>query len=242
MIPDAGSAHGITVGAEFRVYQEQDFGNLLGVVVAMELSPFSTILDARESRFALEKDGVALQNFVGIEEHVRIHVADKKLKGLVGKMDPSQRIIRLVDRAHEADFGMGIENGKVVFHIFDPDVTKYGLTRMPLTLEPTLDDLSPVIRAAAHFYWHRRRTPQTSRTRLADFVEIEVTELRHNGTYDDSFEPVLAPTNWKRGKDFSLQIKSGNETIYGWKIINKSKVPLYPALFYFDNSDWSISK
>ena len=79
---------------------------------------------------------------------------------------------------------------------------------------------------------------------LANYVEIEVAEMEHDGiTYDDDLEPVLSPTRvgWKGGKDFDLQIIDSG-TIYGWKIINNSSVALYPALFYFDNSDWSISE
>ena len=29
---------------------------------------------------------------------------------------------------------------------------------------------------------------------LANYVEIEVAEMEHDGTYDDNFDPVLSPT------------------------------------------------
>ena len=241
-MPNVGQAHGMTMEAQFEVYQDQDSRQLLGTVVVCELNEFSTTLHTMGSKFVLEGDGVALQTCAGID--VRIHVADKGLEALVRQLDPLQRMIRLVDRDHEAEFGMALENGKVVFNIFDSDVTKYGLTRMPFTLEPTLDVLSPVIRAAVHFYWHRRRTPPRTSgaaSGLAKFVQVELTELEEDGTYYDNLEPVYRPTDWKRGKDFDLQIKDEG-TIYGWNIINNCSQPLYLALFYFDNSDWTISK
>ena len=243
-MPDAGEAAGITVGAEFEVYQDQAYDHLLGTVVAAKLSAFSTTLYAKGSRFALERDGVALKSRAGTEERVRIHVADESLKDLVKKIDPNQRIVQLVERDHGADFGITLENGKVVFDIYDSDVTKYGLTRMPYTLEPTLEAISPVIRAAAHFYWHRRRTLQTGQRGLARKVEIEVAELELESVeYDDDLNPVYtcgltASGDWKGGKVFDLK----TETAYGWRIINNYAVSLYPALFYFDNSDWSISE
>ena len=250
VMPHAGSARGIRLGAEFEVYQDQDSSHLLGIVVASELKPFSTTLYAKEPRFALEGDGVALQTSAGTEEYVlRIHVPDEVLKALVKEMertDPSHGIIQLVEQ-DQAEFGMALEDGKVVFNIFDPLVTKYGLTRMPFSLEPTLEAISPVLRAADHFYWHLRRTPRVennTKIGLANYVEIEVAEIEHDGiTYNDVLEPVFSPieADWKRGKVFDLQIDDSG-TIYGWKIINKSKVNLYPALFYFDNSDWSISE
>ena len=244
---DAGEVAGITVGAEFEVYQDQNFAsvNLLGTVIVRELSAFSTTLYAKESRIALERDGVALKSRTGKSERVRIHVVNGSLKKLVNKIDPNWRIIQLVER-DQADFGMALEKGKVVFNIFDSGVTQEGLTRMPYILEPTVEAISPVIRAAAHFYWHLRRTPQTDRGLLAKKVnlKIEVTELKlEKVEYDDEFKPVgiyISGDSKGAGKDFRFDLQTGK--IYGWKIINNSKTPLYPALFYFDHSDWSISE
>ena len=245
-MPDAGEAAGITVGAEFEVYasDDQNFGQLLGTVVARKLSAFSTTLYAKESKIALERDGVALKSRLGTEERVRIHVADEGLKNLVKKLDPNQRTIQLVEQ-NRADFGMALENGKVVIDIYDSNVTKYGLTRMPYTLEPNLGAISPVIRPAVHFYWHRRRTLKTGRRGLAKRIEVKVTELKlENARIEyDELKPVVVygPTtraDWKGGKEFDLRA----ETLYGWRIVNNCNMPLYPALFYFDNSDWSISE
>ena len=242
MMPEAGETAGITVGTEFEVYQDRNSVHLLGTVVAHELSASSTTLYAKGSRFALERDGVALKSRTGTEERVRIHVEDGNLKSLVKKADQNRRIIQLVER-DRADFGMALENGKVVFNIYDSEVTVYGLTRMPYLIEPTVEAISPVLRAAAHFYWHRRRTLKSGRGQLAEKVKIEATELKlERVEYDDELKPVgvYGPTSSRRkgGKVFDLQIGK----TYGWKIINNCKMPLYPALFYFDNSDWSISE
>jgi hypothetical protein len=248
-MPDAGEAAGITIGAEFEVYQDQNSGHLLGTVVVCELSAFSTTLYAKESRFALERDGVALKSRAGTEERVRIHVADGSLKNFVKKIDPNQRIIQLVERDHGAEFGIALEKGRVVFNIYDSDVTRYGLTRMPCALEPTLEAISPVIHAAARFYWHRRRTLQTRLRGLAKKVVIKMKELMLEIIEEDDelVKPVCididrpnASDDWRGGQDFDVQLETG--TLYGWKITNYWNVPLYPALFYFDNSDWSISE
>ena len=238
---DVGEAAGITMGAEFEVYQDQNSGDLLGIVVARELSAFSTTLYPKEprTRFALGQDGVALKSRAGTEERLRIHVGDDNLKDLVKKIDPNQ--VQLVERDQRAEFGMALEDGKVVFNIYDSDVTKHGLTRMPHSLEPTLEVISPVIRGAAHFYWHLRRTPPQTNRGLAKNVEIEVNELEED--FDEELNSFYNPTttpsgDWKFGKDFNLH----TETTYGWTIINKWALPLYPALFFFDASDWSISE
>ena len=242
---DEGEAAGITMGAEFEVYQDQNSAHLLGTVVACELNAFSTTLYAKESRFALDGDGVALKSHAGTEEQVQVYVADESLKDIVKKIYPDQKIVQLVERDHGAEFGMALENGKVVFDIYDSDVTRYGLNRMPHILEPTLEAISPVIRAAAHFYWHRRRTLKKGRGQ-AGKVKIEVMELQLESVeYDDDLNHVVVydPTDshgcdQKGGREFDLR----TETTYGWKIINNCAMSLYPALFYFDNSDWSISE
>ena len=244
-VMDAGEAAGISVGAEFEVYKDQNSGHMLGTVVVRDLSAFFTILCAKESKIALERDGVVLKSRAGTREQLRIHVADGNLKSLIKKIDLNQRlgIVQLVER-DRADFGMALEKGKVVFNIYDSDVTMHGLTRMPYILEPTLESISPVLRAASHFYWHRRRTMQTGRRGLAKKVEVKVTELKLERIEDDDeLKPVFVygPTSsgdWKGGKVFDLQ----TGTSYGWNIINNCDVPLYPALFYFDSSDWSISE
>jgi hypothetical protein len=187
-----------------------------------------------------------------------IYVADEKLKAFVKQIertDPLHSIIQPVEK-DQAEFGMAVKGGQVVFDILDPLVTKYGLTHMPYSLEisdgPDSDAimitrLTHVLRAADHFYWHLRRSPRVEGDTgkgLADFVEIEVAEMEHDGiSYDDDLEPILSPTKagWTSGKDFDLRVEDRG-TIHGWKIINNSNVDLYPALFYFDNSDWSISE
>jgi len=106
------------LGAEFKVYQDVE---LLGIVVG-NLGLFSTTLYAREPRFTLEGDGVALQISAGTEDHVlRIHVADELLQALakrIERTDPCHRIIQLVER-DQAQFGMALEDRRVVFDIFD---------------------------------------------------------------------------------------------------------------------------
>ena len=265
-MPGVGTARGISLGAEFEVYQDQD-SQSLGIVFASKVEPLSTTLsrysnELEESKFVLKGDGVARQISVGSEEsHVlRVYVADKKLKALVKKIertDPLHRIIQPVAK-DQAEFGMAVEGRQVVFDIFDPLVTKYGLTRMPHRIEisdgPDSDAtlitrLAHVLRAADHFYWHLRRTPgaeSDSETGpgLTNFVEIAVADMEQDSdSYDEFLRPILSPieASWKSGKAFDLQVDDRG-TVHGWKITNNTARELYPALFYFDNSDWSISE
>ena len=97
-MPDAGEAAGISKGAEFEVYQDQNFGNFLSTVVAHKLSAFSASLSAKESIFDLVGDGVAVKSRPGMEERVQIHIADSdgSFMDLVKKIDLNQ--IQLLER------------------------------------------------------------------------------------------------------------------------------------------------
>ena len=60
------------MGAEFKVYQHQDSGDLLGTVVARDVTAFSTTLYAQEPGFALEQDGVAVKFCAGAEDSEQV--------------------------------------------------------------------------------------------------------------------------------------------------------------------------
>jgi hypothetical protein len=84
---------------------------------------------------------------------------------------------------------------------------------------------------------------KNSKKGLTDHVEIAVAVMEHDDdSYDKFLQPIFSPieASWKSGKAFVLPVDDKG-TAYGWKIINESVLDLYPALFYFDNSDWSIT-
>ena len=116
---------------------------------------------------------------------------------------------------------------------------------MPYIPEPTLETIYHlVIRTAAHFYWHLRRTGVAPGKK----VEFEMTEVKpgpadDRDDWDGYFWRVFCPIDWKSEKPFELQIKDSDpKAMFAWKITNNWNVPLYPSLFYFDNSNLSISE
>ena len=151
---------------------------------------------------------------MGTEEQARIHVADNGLNNLVKNRASTYRFIQQFKRDfaeldivngnrvkniasssteifiqpfkrdHTPEFGIALENGKDVSNIYDPDVTKNGLTRYMPNI---------------YLNWHR--TLQTGQRGLA---KTEMTELEKDRESDD--------------------------------------VPLYSALFCYDNSNWSIGE
>lgn len=72
-------------------------------------------------------------------------------------------------------------------------------------------------------------------------------ELSETSEYDAMLMPKLGPstenliTQDAQSRNM-VDIVVEEETLYGQKIRNTSQHALYPYLFYFDNSDFSISK
>ncbi|KAH7921890.1 hypothetical protein BV22DRAFT_1131900 [Leucogyrophana mollusca] len=249
---EAGEAHGLSVSAQFAVYKDRDsFLNdspSLGTVIARELAPFATTLDAspKESAFEVGDKAIAIQTKAGAEEDLRIHVAmDEKLvvvfQALSKEMqrtDPARRSILLVENGAELD--IGLEGGRLVFNVLHAETRTLGVTRLWKSVEPTVDAVTPVISAAAHYFWHLRR--KSAKQILQKMVKVEFFEVAQS---DEEFDAFLQPVVRRVGKNLitnnviDLQVKDGAK--YGMEITNSLKVPLYVSLFYFDSSALEIT-
>jgi hypothetical protein len=249
---EAGTAHGITGGAIFALYTNRNHTPAQVPVATLKASSINgstTILVPLpgSARPDIKKQAFALLIKAGEDESFRLHVEpNEKLKAILDEVAEEREIyhpmepkILFVER-EKAELEIATDDEKLVFNIMDPLVREQGLCRLYGTSPLTLQDLGPVVRKAAHYFWHLRRTGNAKR--LQDVVDIELRRLEEvDEEYDDMFNPVRRPYGPNLIKDGVIDIVIETEAIYGIKIINKSKVPLYPSLFYFDNSDLSIS-
>lgn len=251
---EAGVAHGITKGATFNVYKDRDCvtgGTPLATLTATELpGPFSTPLSGDISKIG--KRAVALQTGAGAEEDLLIQLAlDPKLESVFialaeeikGNKTGQQQIgIVKEDQIGSAHLGIASENDKIVFNILNPLVTKYGLKRIPFQLNPVVDDIRRVFRAAGHFNWHLRRNGESQF--LRNNVHFEFTRLRDSDEAeadDDDDGTGFTPEGPNLIEEGVIDIVVDEDDMYGMKIINTSSRPLYVSVFYFDNSDLSIT-
>lgn len=248
---DAGAVHGITDGAEFTIYRSQDSPletSLLGTLVVLETREFDTTLDVPRgaTRFALPQPAFALLTKQGTQGDLRVHVAiDDKLTGIFDTIvlevqctDSHQRGIILVDK-DSAELDIMLEDGNVIFNLLNPLVTQFGLTRIPFHVNPNFGDIYPVICASAHYYWHLGHTSKKSA--FQNRVRIEFTQVKKLDEFDDDFNPVIRPDGPNLNRDGVIDLIVDDTTMYGVKIVNDTGLALYPSLFYFDNSDLSIS-
>lgn len=117
--------------------------------------------------------------------------------------------------------------------------------RLPFTTQPDFDHLSPVLLAAIHWYYHLLRKPARRSLTGAGKITVEFTELEEVLDEMDMLERLEpSPSNListTSGGQGVVDILVNPEKLYGQKIKNASDHDIYPHLFYFSNSDFSIS-
>jgi hypothetical protein len=247
---DAGAAHGVTEGAIFEVYKDKHAYSTTGPLGTMKASapgPFSTALDfsPTDRMFSIEGQAFALQIRAGKQEDLALYVPlDQNLlpvfQAIATEMqvNAQRQINMLTDedlkQGKKPDLGIAFKDGYVVFDIKDPNVTVHGLHRMPQRVLPDIEEVTPVISAAAHYYWHLRRVG--SAQFIKNTVEVEFTKLL------DGDALTRRPDGPNLIKAGVVNLVVDEDDIYGMKITNNGEVPLYASVFYFDNSDWSISR
>jgi hypothetical protein len=245
---DAGAAHGITEGAIFEVYKNKHaYSNTapLGTITASAPGPFSTVLNfsPTDRQFSIEDQAYALQIRAGKQEDLTLYVPlDQNLLPVFHaiatemQVNAQRQINMLTDedlkQGKKPDLGIAFEKPHIVFDIKDPNVTVHGLKRMPQRVLPDIDEVTGIISAAAHYYWHLRRVGDAKY--IKSTVEIEFTKLSDGGTL------TRKPDGPNLIKGGVVDIVVDEDDIYGMKITNYGADPLYASVFYFDNSDWSI--
>ena len=244
---EAGAAHGITDGTQFSVFKDrlrESKGTQLGIIVARQTDSFTTMLDViSDASVLLPEEGYALQTHVGItdSEGLRLPVYMNVPPSLIEilKQTASQEFL-LVEK-EKAELSFTLEQEGVVINILDSFVAALGLTRMPFYIEPNADAMSNFIHAAAHFYFFLRRKSKTHA--LHGKIDIVFTEVvQSDEEYDDYLQPLIQPIGPNLNREHIVDLQVQNDKMYGIKITNNSDVALYPSLFFFDNSDLSISK
>lgn len=158
---------------------------------------------------------------------------------------PGKRQIHPVLEREKARLGLSIvddeKEEKIAFDILDPRLMAYGLMRMPHMVNNDPREIIPVLHGAAHFYLHLNRKAKDA---LVDtYIKIECkTLVPTNEIHHNSKEAILKPTGNNHIHSNVIDIVSSNQTMYGFRITNKSGRDLYLNLFYFNNNDFSIGK
>ncbi|KAF9070084.1 caspase domain-containing protein [Rhodocollybia butyracea] len=249
---EGGEAHGITTGAEFALYEDDKMEKSLGTVTVASCAAFSSVCVPKDLGPSLPTRAFAKLIRVGdcFDVRLLIPMHDDFLRPIrrvaleMESGEEGKKRFCMVDRMDESpDLIFTLENRHIYFEIGDRVCREYGVKRMstslPLPIQgPTMDTISRMLLSSADFYWHLRRSNREHI--LSSSGKVTVNCVRLIKSLDDTFIPD------SQGADFNVNgviaVNVDERFEYGFKINNKSNVPLYAALFFFDIDDLSITE
>jgi hypothetical protein len=248
---EAGLVAGVSKGAEFTIYANSDrsFENPLGILIVDKLGPFSANLNLPPGApyFTLGQPSIALQTKIGQRKDLQLYVPSNDDFG--AGYDALSKLlewnclesINFVDNPEDADFELAMKNQHIIFLYRDKRITQYGLTQLYANVISTPEELAPVLKSAAYFYWKLNRTnnnPEINNSVQVELHRLLPPKIQTLKDISESLVPI-GPNLYKDGimnvvADTNLNIP------YGFKLTNNTPHDLYPYLFYFDLSDLSV--
>jgi hypothetical protein len=246
----------VCADTEFTVYANH--GGLLeepslGVLVPVKVRPFQTVMrPLSEPGPSLDKAALAVQTRAGALEELKVFIPLEEplipvFKAALLQMKTlthDRHRITLVDDRSAAHFAIERENDEIDFIILDERVTAHGLTKCAYKVKANADDLIPVLQGAAHYHYHLNRSYLNSEN-IEKRIKVEFFKLEFSDQFDEGTLRLLRrPSGETLLKDgiVTVPIRDGIDDVFGIRITNTSRKDLYPSIFYFDNSELSISE
>ena len=248
---DAGTAHGITVGSKMWIWRDLESYYL------HEDNPIAEVFiyDANLYNSTAKAPQILLHGSSFVARHVssrdrpelRIHVHDeasgRMFRDAVTR-EPTDNVMKsmnIVLSPIKTEASVVISTGRqgIYFDFIDSEINRRGLKRLPHTAPANVIDLQRVIHAIAHHLYHLRfpKIPEDSAAAFfASRVSIEVFKAK---VYLDDPPSIIGENLNMNGKGIDLEMDGSPQVIV---IRNDTNCDIYPALFYFESIDLSISQ
>ncbi|KAF8594923.1 hypothetical protein BDV93DRAFT_564909 [Ceratobasidium sp. AG-I] len=257
---DAGAAHGVTVGSTFQLHStnifELDNNPALGLARVTEVDFLTSQLtlvaplqpDTSNPQTSppvvsnIHLSRYALQIGVGSEDALRIYCTEAVSRlfennpdwGNAFKSTEATNCPLVCSEQDAAHMIVSVnEKGRVTFETRNQITNKLGLSVLPYTVQAVVEDVLLVLRAAAKWAWHAKRTPIKPSKR--GNVEIELWRVIAG---DNPDEYQVAKVYQTESGNFNITCKETD--CFAFQLVNKIDAPIYPYLFYFDAAEQSI--
>jgi hypothetical protein len=162
---------------------------------------------------------------------------DKAWLETVFPPDEQNIFVKLVDDADAAALRLLVANGQVHFERNDPMINPHIGFRFPHVVDQgKIPEIREIVRCAMHFTYHLTRPGADDFKGV--WMELRILEAVES----DDFDLTLTPVGKNLIEDEPATIVVDEAARLGMTIHNRTDVPLYPYLFYFDPSDLTISK
>jgi hypothetical protein len=246
---EAGEAHGIMIGAEFRAYSSSDklLKHPLGTFVVQELSPFTSGMSTTSNTLQGQQLS-AIQTKVGQVERLYVHIpADDPFRVYYHSVRASSianlQSVFLVNRSEEAHLkACTMADGRIAFVHTDQKVTRHATNLVTDGVAPDPHIVGGILDSAARYFRELNRTSAIHG--IEDYIEVEFYKL--NVPMVRPARPLLASLtpivpNLCHDNIIDFVVDSAKRP-YGFKIINHTEKNLHVNAFYFDNLTFSIGE
>jgi hypothetical protein len=237
---DPGSIHGVVVGTEFTV---QDHGRK-GLLIVDEVHSDSSILSLKvdDCESTLPEIGrVLVSDWKNPKKILTVFIEwdfEQRLASVLSQPDRGTQNYEpqwvQVDDPSTAIVKLSSNSGRSFKINTSFDIIPESPSTIPrFEQEHELNDLQNVLHAVAHFHYHLLHN---------DSHEIEQkvrTELYLLTNVEGEHVPNLEVGNLLKGSN-DAKVALDEHANYGFTIVNDTEHNLYPYLFFFDPSDYSI--
>jgi hypothetical protein len=152
------------------------------------------------------------------------------------------------------------------FDVVDDDLTEDRFHHLKYEGDNADEDLTRTLRGLSDYYWHLKRTHPIRSSSIPPDADISISFCKLRQDNENSANPIFvskgdaaeqlvrdgsvielevdsAPGDDPQEVDDEFADESDEPEVYGVKVTNNSQErDLYPALFYFDNGDFTIGK
>lgn len=246
---DAGIAHGITVGSKMLIWKDLESYYLRENKPIAEIS-ISNVNLYNSTAISPQIRGssfVAQHVLSGDRPELRIYVRDEASEKMVHsavtrelQADNVMKLMNIVPSPIQTAFvAISTGRGGICIDFADPEFNRHGLKRLPHTTPANAIDLQRVIHAISHHLYHFRfpKIPVGEEaTYFAGKVSIEVFKAK---VYLDDPPSIIGDNLNVNGKGIDLEMDGSPQVIV---LKNDTEFDIYPALFYFESIDLSISQ
>jgi hypothetical protein len=247
---NAGTAHGITLGAEFALcatHNPHPFGKPLHTFIVDDSASFFSTLKPTNGALCHSLPTVfkVFQATPGEGGSIRLYFpADPDSSSLISVFHHIRRSphnVEFVNSPDDAHLQLSIRDNQVVVSVRDRKATVYGFDHKFPTMRATPHDFTSFLEKAGRFYRERDRHTSVD-SEVAKIVTLEFYKL---GATRSKFEDIpecqlgASGPNLYSADIIDFIVEEG--CAYGVKLTNFSSLDLYPTLLYLDNCDLSIS-
>lgn len=244
---EAGSIHGVVKGTLFAIYPNDTIVTAdkpLGILAADVVHDFSCELVRRseDTEFDIPDDSNAVVLSWKCDEYI-LGVACTELVN--NDIEHSKDGYSIVENIWKADLHVSRPGGTdLQLDRLDQLMAKYAQT---LPVPRPRASISDILRGISHFNYHLYR--QNKAKPLGQSVNATITRLEQTNPMQNGEEPIYAPDGKvmvpldpENEVTVYIPCKSAlvNLEYYGVTVHNLSGRELFPYLFYFDPSDYSI--